>query len=58
MDIDTIFDLDEEQLDNYLKSKNNTYTVNIMKKKRYLVFYYANNDNQLNKEAVSYVNKR
>jgi len=58
MDIDTIFDLDEEQLDNYLKSKNNTYTVNIMKEKRYLVFYYANNDNQLNKEAVSYVNKR
>jgi len=52
------FDLDEEHLDNYLKSKNNTYTVNIMKEKRYLVFYYANNDNQLNKEAVSYVNKR
>lgn len=57
MNIDSIFLMNEDKLDAYLKSKNNAYNVNTINEKRYLIFYYASNNNELDQEATYFVNK-
>lgn len=54
MNVDYIFNMNGDELDAYLKSKDNRKRIN---EKRFLVFFYARENNELDREAMYFFNK-